>query len=193
MYKRNAKTGRHTRTILELALLTYKKQCPTPVPAFAERRQSPSDPSSLTYVPLGFLSPRAPLDQHLEQVVCHCNDCKKTSGSTLSTNAVTPSKDLTITGPVKEYVSKADSGNDGGLSAKVEGCLSSYLDSSQSPVFSVANVDVPSRTSLPAWETMLLSRVDTSHTLLRSRLTRKVSRANVFLADLVSQDRKSVV
>ncbi|KAK6980975.1 GFA domain-containing protein [Favolaschia claudopus] len=45
------------------------------------------------------------------QVVCHCTDCRQTSGSAFSTSVMVKSKDLTITGPVKEYRSKVPSGN----------------------------------------------------------------------------------
>ncbi|EJT99575.1 hypothetical protein DACRYDRAFT_23671 [Dacryopinax primogenitus] len=45
------------------------------------------------------------------QIVCHCWDCKQTSGSAFSTNVLCPQKDVTITGPVKEYNIKAPSGN----------------------------------------------------------------------------------
>ncbi|KAJ7617962.1 Mss4-like protein [Roridomyces roridus] len=46
-----------------------------------------------------------------EQIVCHCTDCRQTSGSAFSTNVLAPKKDVTITGPVKEYNIKAASGN----------------------------------------------------------------------------------
>ena len=55
----------------------------------------------------------------LEQIICHCNDCKRTSGSAFSTNVLAPSKDVTIKGPTKEFGIKADSGNIGGFSAQV--------------------------------------------------------------------------
>ena len=48
---------------------------------------------------------------HEEQVICHCTDCRRTSGSAFSTNVLAPTKDVTIKGPVKEYGSKGDSGN----------------------------------------------------------------------------------
>ncbi|KAJ7885256.1 major facilitator superfamily domain-containing protein [Mycena olivaceomarginata] len=48
---------------------------------------------------------------HTGQIVCHCVDCKQTSGSAFSTNILEPIKDVTITGPVKEYVATAASGN----------------------------------------------------------------------------------
>ncbi|KAJ7914523.1 Mss4-like protein [Mycena leptocephala] len=48
---------------------------------------------------------------HTGQIVCHCSDCKQTSGSAFSTNILEPIKDVTITGPVKEYVATAASGN----------------------------------------------------------------------------------
>ncbi|KAF7348995.1 GFA domain-containing protein [Mycena venus] len=48
---------------------------------------------------------------HPEQIVCHCLDCKQTSGSAFSTNVLAPKKDVTISGPVKEYNIKAASGN----------------------------------------------------------------------------------
>ncbi|KAJ7913704.1 Mss4-like protein [Mycena leptocephala] len=45
------------------------------------------------------------------RIVCHCTDCRQTSGSAFSTNVLEPTKDVTITGPVKEYSIKAASGN----------------------------------------------------------------------------------
>ncbi|KAJ6589718.1 Mss4-like protein [Mycena capillaripes] len=48
---------------------------------------------------------------HPEQIVCHCTDCRTTSGSAFSTNVLAPKKDVTIKGPVKEYSIKAASGN----------------------------------------------------------------------------------
>ncbi|KAJ7923598.1 Mss4-like protein [Mycena leptocephala] len=45
------------------------------------------------------------------RIVCHCTDCRQTSGSAFSTNVLEPKKDVTITGPVKEYSIKAASGN----------------------------------------------------------------------------------
>ncbi|KAF7349781.1 GFA domain-containing protein [Mycena sanguinolenta] len=48
---------------------------------------------------------------HTEQIVCHCLDCKQTSGSAFSTNVLAPKKDVIIEGPVKEYTIKAASGN----------------------------------------------------------------------------------
>ena len=183
--------NRPEQSSFELCLLahtTHKTQWPSPVLAFAGRRQSLLNPSLPMYVPFDVLSPRTPLSEHLEQVVCHCNDCKRTSGSAFSTNAVAPSEDVKITGPVKEYKNKADSGNEGGLSAQVVSCRlsSSHLASSQSPGSSVENVDVPSRIRLPAWETTTRSRVDPSRTSLRSPLIRKVSPANIFWDDFVS-------
>ncbi|KAJ7843498.1 Mss4-like protein [Mycena leptocephala] len=47
---------------------------------------------------------------HVEQIICHCTDCKQTSGSAFSTNVLAPRKDVTITGPVG-YSVKAASGN----------------------------------------------------------------------------------
>ncbi|KAK7050097.1 GFA domain-containing protein [Favolaschia claudopus] len=48
---------------------------------------------------------------HAEQIVCHCTDCRETSGSAFSTNVLAPKKDVKITGPVKEYNIKVPSGN----------------------------------------------------------------------------------
>ncbi|KAJ7804140.1 Mss4-like protein, partial [Mycena leptocephala] len=33
-------------------------------------------------------------------IICHCTDCKQTSGSAFSTNVLAPQKDVTISGPV---------------------------------------------------------------------------------------------
>ncbi|KAF5348890.1 hypothetical protein D9756_009823 [Leucocoprinus leucothites] len=46
-----------------------------------------------------------------QQVICHCTDYRHTSGSAFSANIIVAKKNLTITGPVKEYTSPADSGN----------------------------------------------------------------------------------
>ncbi|KAF5378768.1 hypothetical protein D9615_006899 [Tricholomella constricta] len=48
---------------------------------------------------------------HNDQIICHCVDCKQTSGSAFSTNILAPQKDVTISGPVKVYDMKAASGN----------------------------------------------------------------------------------
>ncbi|KAJ7779333.1 Mss4-like protein [Mycena maculata] len=48
---------------------------------------------------------------HPEQIVCHCTDCRQTSGSAFSTNVLAPKSGVKITGPVKEYSIKAASGN----------------------------------------------------------------------------------
>jgi len=45
------------------------------------------------------------------QIVCLCWDCKQTSGSAFSTNVLAPKKDVKITGPIKEFVIIAPSGN----------------------------------------------------------------------------------
>ncbi|KAF5356856.1 hypothetical protein D9756_006787 [Leucocoprinus leucothites] len=50
-------------------------------------------------------------DPFKDQIVCHCTDCRQTSGSAFSTNILAPQKNVTITGPVKEYNIKAASGN----------------------------------------------------------------------------------
>ncbi|ORX35896.1 Mss4-like protein [Kockovaella imperatae] len=46
-----------------------------------------------------------------KQIACHCTDCQQTSGSAHSTNILPNQKDVKITGDVKEYNSKAASGN----------------------------------------------------------------------------------
>ncbi|KAF8878721.1 Mss4-like protein [Infundibulicybe gibba] len=43
--------------------------------------------------------------------ICHCTDCKQTSGSAFSTNVLAPQKDVKITGPIKNFDIKAPSGN----------------------------------------------------------------------------------
>jgi len=46
------------------------------------------------------------------QGLCHCTDCKHTSGSAFSTNILIPKDDILITGAhVREYSSTAASGN----------------------------------------------------------------------------------
>ncbi|KAJ7105614.1 glutathione-dependent formaldehyde-activating enzyme/centromere protein V, partial [Mycena epipterygia] len=45
------------------------------------------------------------------QVICHCTDCRQSSGSAFSTNILAPKKDVTITSPVKEFNMKMPSGN----------------------------------------------------------------------------------
>ncbi|KAJ7137460.1 Mss4-like protein [Mycena crocata] len=48
---------------------------------------------------------------HIDQVICHCGDCKQSSGSAFSTSVVAKTEDVKITGSVKEFKSKAASGN----------------------------------------------------------------------------------
>ncbi|KAJ7105586.1 hypothetical protein C8R44DRAFT_886525 [Mycena epipterygia] len=48
---------------------------------------------------------------HRRQVICHCTDCRQSSGSAFSRNILAPKKDVTIAGPVKEFSMKAPSGN----------------------------------------------------------------------------------
>ncbi|KAF8981912.1 Mss4-like protein [Cyathus striatus] len=48
---------------------------------------------------------------HENQIVCHCLDCKETSGSAFSTNVLAPKSQVHITGPVKTYDIVAPSGN----------------------------------------------------------------------------------
>ncbi|KAF6764103.1 Mss4-like protein [Ephemerocybe angulata] len=50
-------------------------------------------------------------DSFKDQIICHCWDCKQTSGSAFSTNILAPKKDTKIEGPVKEYNVIAASGN----------------------------------------------------------------------------------
>lgn len=42
---------------------------------------------------------------------CHCEDCRKTSGTDHATNLMVPEDDFTLTGTVKVYARPADSGN----------------------------------------------------------------------------------
>ncbi|KAF7976601.1 hypothetical protein HWV62_6096 [Athelia sp. TMB] len=51
-------------------------------------------------------------EDHNEQIICHCNDCKQTSGSAFSTNILAKDAKLTVSGSNVDYVSKAASGND---------------------------------------------------------------------------------
>lgn len=46
-----------------------------------------------------------------DQIICHCWDCKQTSGSAFSVNILAPKKDVKIEGAVKQYDAKAASGN----------------------------------------------------------------------------------
>ncbi|KAF8069260.1 Mss4-like protein [Lyophyllum atratum] len=48
---------------------------------------------------------------HEDQILCHCTDCKRTSGSAFSTNILAPQNMVTITGPTKTFDMKAASGN----------------------------------------------------------------------------------
>lgn len=48
---------------------------------------------------------------HEDQLLCHCTDCRRTSGSAFTTNVLAPSDHVKITGPVKEFAAKGDSGN----------------------------------------------------------------------------------
>lgn len=47
------------------------------------------------------------------KIICHCWDCKQTSGSAFSVNILAPKKDVKIEGAVKQYDAKAASGNTG--------------------------------------------------------------------------------
>ncbi|KAJ7142357.1 Mss4-like protein [Mycena epipterygia] len=49
--------------------------------------------------------------KHGGQVICHCTDCKKTSGSEFSTNVLALQDNVKIEGPVKTFVSSSESGN----------------------------------------------------------------------------------
>ncbi len=42
---------------------------------------------------------------------CHCNDCQKASGATYQTNIFIPLSSFNISGEIKKYTHKADSGN----------------------------------------------------------------------------------
>ncbi|KAF7324012.1 GFA domain-containing protein [Mycena kentingensis (nom. inval.)] len=48
---------------------------------------------------------------HDQQIVCHCTDCRQTSGSAFSTNILVTKTDVNIQGPVKEFDIVAPSGN----------------------------------------------------------------------------------
>jgi hypothetical protein len=52
-------------------------------------------------------------DSFKDQILCHCWDCKQTSGAPFSSNILAPKADTTIEGPVKEYSVIAPSGNTG--------------------------------------------------------------------------------
>jgi len=51
-------------------------------------------------------------EEHDTQIICHCNDCKQTSGSGFSTNILAKDANITVTGLKQDYVSKAASGKD---------------------------------------------------------------------------------
>lgn len=51
--------------------------------------------------------------EHPNQIACHCTDCSHTSGAAYSTNILALKSDVSITGDVKQYDSKAASGNVG--------------------------------------------------------------------------------
>ncbi|KZP31810.1 hypothetical protein FIBSPDRAFT_849319 [Athelia psychrophila] len=51
-------------------------------------------------------------EEHNIQMICHCSDCKQTSGSGFTTNIVAKDANLTVTGFKADYVAKAASGND---------------------------------------------------------------------------------
>lgn len=42
--------------------------------------------------------------------VCHCTHCQKTSGSAFSVNTLVPGAQFTVSGPVKAYADKGESG-----------------------------------------------------------------------------------
>ncbi|KAJ7142377.1 Mss4-like protein [Mycena epipterygia] len=49
--------------------------------------------------------------KHGGQIICHCTNCKKTSGSEFATCVLELQKNVKIEGPVKTFVSSAESGN----------------------------------------------------------------------------------
>ncbi|KZP31811.1 hypothetical protein FIBSPDRAFT_944877 [Athelia psychrophila] len=51
-------------------------------------------------------------DTQAGYIICHCNDCKQTSGSAFSTNILAKDVNITVTGLNQDYVSKAASGRD---------------------------------------------------------------------------------
>ncbi|KAJ3537090.1 hypothetical protein NMY22_g5742 [Coprinellus aureogranulatus] len=63
-------------------------------------------------------------DNFKDQILCHCWDCKQTSGAPFSSNVLAPKKDTTIEGPVKEYSVVAPSGNTGAcIPCDLSGCF----------------------------------------------------------------------
>lgn len=54
-----------------------------------------------------------------DNALCHCWDCKQTSGTAFSSNIVVPVKDLKIEGPTKEFKIKVPSGNVGAYSLTI--------------------------------------------------------------------------
>jgi hypothetical protein len=45
-------------------------------------------------------------------MACHCTDCQKLSGTPFCANVVMIANNVTIAGPVQEYLKMADSGNE---------------------------------------------------------------------------------
>ncbi|EAU80637.2 hypothetical protein CC1G_10204 [Coprinopsis cinerea okayama7 len=51
-------------------------------------------------------------ENYKDQLLCHCWDCKQTSGSAFATNVIALRKDVKIEGPsIKEFKAKVPSGN----------------------------------------------------------------------------------
>ncbi|PPQ72344.1 hypothetical protein CVT26_007315 [Gymnopilus dilepis] len=48
---------------------------------------------------------------HHEQIICHCWDCKRNTGSAFSANVLAPTSEVEIEGPTKTYDFVAHTGN----------------------------------------------------------------------------------
>lgn len=59
--------------------------------------------------------------------ICHCLDCKQTSGAPFSSNIIVAMKDHKIEGPVKSYESKTASGNTSAFERLIKYPLLKYL------------------------------------------------------------------
>ena len=102
----------------QLNLLTHKVcgNCTILFTGEPQFKVKPLPPEELPK-PISLLTPKALTHQKIisltsSQVLCHCTDCRKVSGSMFTTNLFVASHALTLTsGTPKTFSKKADSGN----------------------------------------------------------------------------------
>lgn len=95
-----ASQAQHADYRLTVCPLTFRSLLHTSLCAAAQHQ-----PANTRHTALNIDTPKG-------QIACHCDDCKHTSGAPYSSNILAPEKDVQFSGPVKEFVAKAASGND---------------------------------------------------------------------------------